>query len=148
MPPKHKRGDGNGDGDGDGDGDDDLEPTVKNAAQRVGFFDPGIPAQWYTLWRGQIHRAIQNWDCYGAGEAGTNKWSEFCEWAAGQPSMAPRGQLTYNQDVIRRQVRMLCDDVAKKARNSRQSMWDTIQRARADHQAANHGLPVTIESRS
>ena len=82
MPPKRKRGDVDGDGDGDGDDDDNLEPTVKNAAQRVGFFDPGIPAQLYTLWQGQIHRAIQNWDCYGAGEAGTNKCSEFCDWAA------------------------------------------------------------------
>ena len=77
MPPKHKRGDG--DGDGDSEGDDDLEPTVKNAAQRVGFFDPGIPAQLYTLWWGQIHRAIQNWHCYGAGEGGRNKWSKLCE---------------------------------------------------------------------
>ena len=56
MPPKRKQ----GDGDVDADGDDDLEPTVKNAVQRVRFFDPGIPAQLYTLWRGQIHRAIQN----------------------------------------------------------------------------------------
>ena len=31
MPTKRKR----GDGDGAGDGDDDLEPTVKNAAQRL-----------------------------------------------------------------------------------------------------------------
>ena len=145
MPPKRKRGDGNRDGNGDV--DDDPEPSMKNAAQRVGFFDAGIPVQLYPLWRGQIHRAIQNWDCYGAGEAGTNKWSEFCEWAARQPSMAPQGQLTYNQDVIRRHVRMLYDDVAKKARNSRQSMWDTIQRARAAHRAANLGLPVTIEYR-
>ena len=90
---------------------------------------------------------MHNWDCYGAGEPGTNKWSEFGEWAAGPPSMPPRGQLTYNQDVICRHARMLCNDVANKARNSRQSMWDTIQRARAAHRAANRGLPGTIESR-
>ena len=96
MPPKRK----GRDGDGNSDGDADAEPTVKNAAQRVACFDPGIPAQLYTLRRGQIHRAIQNWYCYVAGQAGTNKWREFCEWAAEQPSIAPRGQLTYNQDVI------------------------------------------------
>ena len=77
MPAKRKRGDGNRDGDGAG--DDNLEPTVKNATQRVGFFDPGIPEQLYTLWRGQIQRAMQNRDCYGAAEAGTKQGSEFCE---------------------------------------------------------------------
>ena len=49
MPTKCKR----GDDDGDGDDDDDLEPTVKNAARRVGFRDAAIPAQLYTLWRGR-----------------------------------------------------------------------------------------------
>ncbi|RPB18148.1 hypothetical protein L211DRAFT_854414 [Terfezia boudieri ATCC MYA-4762] len=53
--------------------------------------------------------------------------------------MAPRGQVQYNRDVIRRNVRILCDDIAKKGRNSRQSMWDTVQRARAAHRAANPG---------
>ncbi|KAF8415751.1 hypothetical protein BGX38DRAFT_1281171 [Terfezia claveryi] len=53
---------------------EDPEPTIKQAAERVGFFDPGIPPQLYTLWRGQIHRGVQNWDCFGSGEAGSNKW--------------------------------------------------------------------------
>ena len=33
-------------------------------------------------------------------EAGANKWNEFCEWAAGQLAMAPRGQLQYNDDEV------------------------------------------------
>ncbi|KAF8425789.1 hypothetical protein BGX38DRAFT_1279144 [Terfezia claveryi] len=51
--------------------------------------------------------------------------------------MAPQGQVQYNRDVIRRNVRIHCDDITKKGRNSRQSMWDTVQRARAAHRAAN-----------
>ena len=54
MPAKRK----SGDSDRDGNGDHSLEPTVKNAVQRVGYFDTGIPAKLYTLWQGHIYRAI------------------------------------------------------------------------------------------
>ncbi|RPB26622.1 hypothetical protein L211DRAFT_847248 [Terfezia boudieri ATCC MYA-4762] len=127
MPPRQQGGNAQ-------DGD---EPTIRNTAENIGFFDDGIPPQLYTLWRSQVHRGVQNWGCYGAGEAGIIRWGDFCEWAAGQPTMAPRGQVQYNRDVIHRNVRILYDDIAKKGRNSRQSMWDTVQRARAAHRAAN-----------
>ena len=58
--------------------------------------------------------------------------------------MAPRGQVNYNNDsAIRRNVRLLCDDVAKKARNSRQKMWDAVHRARVAYEAANPGQAIT-----
>ncbi|RPB22175.1 hypothetical protein L211DRAFT_850932 [Terfezia boudieri ATCC MYA-4762] len=132
MPPRQQL----------GNADNTDEPMVRNAAKSVGFFDDGIPPQLYTLWRKQVHRGVQNWTCYGAREAGIIRWGEFCEWAAGQPTMAPRGQVQYNRDIIRRNVRILYDDIAKKARNSRQSMWDTVQRARAAHRAANPGVVI------
>ena len=69
--------------------------TVKGAAEKVGFCDNGIPPQLYSLWRTQVHRGIQNWDCFGAAVAGTKKWTDFCAWAAGQPGMALRGQVEY-----------------------------------------------------
>ena len=121
------------------------EPTVRQAAERIGFFDPGIPKRLYTFWRAQVHRGIQNWTCFGAGEAGTTKWAEFCEWAAGQPTMAPRGQLNYHKDSIRNNVRVVCEDIAKKARTSRQNMWEAIQQSRAAYRAANAMAPAHIE---
>ena len=66
-----------------------------------------------------MHRGIQNWNCYSAGEAGMNKWAEFCDWATGQPIMAPRGQLAYDQNKIRFSIRTICDNMAKIARTSR-----------------------------
>ncbi|RPB19146.1 hypothetical protein L211DRAFT_853487 [Terfezia boudieri ATCC MYA-4762] len=102
--------------------DNTDEPTVRNAVESVGFFDDSIPPQLYTLWREQVHRGVQNWACYGAGEVSLIRWGEFCEWAAGQPTMAPRGQVQYNRDIIHRNVQILYDDIARKARNSRQSM--------------------------
>ena len=47
-----------------------------------------------------------------------------CISSSGQPTMASHGQLNYNScDTIRRNVRISCDDIAKKARNTRQTMW-------------------------
>ena len=66
---------------------------VKGAAEKVGFFDNGIPPQLYSLWRTQVHRGIQSWDCLEGAEAGTKTWTDFSEWAAGQPGMPPRGQV-------------------------------------------------------
>jgi len=53
--------------------DDGAEPTVKQAAEKAGFYDPGIPPQLYTLWRGQVHQGVQNWGCFGAGESGSER---------------------------------------------------------------------------
>ncbi|RPB18500.1 hypothetical protein L211DRAFT_854063 [Terfezia boudieri ATCC MYA-4762] len=65
-----------------------------------------------------------NFNCHGPEEAGSNKWESFCEWATGQPTMAPR---------------------AKKARGSRQAMWVAIHQARAAHRASHDGEPAVIE---
>ena len=46
------------------------DPTTRQAAQSVGFFDAGIPARLYTLWRKQVHRAIENFRCFGPKETG------------------------------------------------------------------------------
>ena len=109
--------------------------TVKVAAEKVAFFDNGIPPQLYSLWRTQVHRGIQNWDCFGAAEAGTKKLTDFCEWAVAQPGMAPRGQVGYGRQEVKRHVRTLCNDIARKARNSRQAMWEMIYAARAAYHA-------------
>ena len=122
------------------------EVTVVRAAETVGFHDPEIPRRLYTCWRSQVHRGIQLWDCFGPGEAGINRWDYFCEWAAAQPSMAPKGQLSYHNATIRQHVHTLCEDIAKKARVSRQTMWDTIAKARAAYRGANPSTPAHFES--
>ena len=117
--------------------------TVKGAAEKVRFIDHEIPPQLYALWRTQVHRGIQHWDCFGAAEAGTKKSTDFCEWAAGQPGMAPREQVEYAREEVKRHVRTLCDDIAKKARNKWQAMWEMIYVARAAYCAkytAAHGI--------
>jgi len=48
------------------------EGTVKEAAAEVGFFNDWVPSQLYVLWRGQVHRGIQNWNCFASAEAGTS----------------------------------------------------------------------------
>jgi len=40
---------------------------------------------------------------------------------------------------------MLCDDIAKKARNSRQAMWAAIHQERAAYREAYDGQPTFIE---
>ena len=119
--------------------------TVKGAAEKVGFFDNGIPPQLYSLWRTQVHRGIRNWDCVGAAEAGTKKWTDCWEWAAGQPGMAPRGQVEYAREEVKRHVRPLCDDIAKQARNSRQAMWEMIYVAREAYRTEYSEAPEIIE---
>ncbi|RPB18147.1 hypothetical protein L211DRAFT_854413 [Terfezia boudieri ATCC MYA-4762] len=59
--------------------------------------------------------------------------------------MAPRGQLAYQDEAIRKHIRILCDDVAKKARGSRQAMWVAIHQAWAAHRASHDGEPAVIE---
>ena len=127
-------------------GSDVEEPTVRQAATNVGFYDPNIDSKIYIFWGAQVHRGIQNWNCFGPGEAGTSRWSELCEWAASQEGMAPWGMLAYTTDSsIRRNVIMICDDIAEKARSSQQSMWETISRARAAYRESNPGAPAIIE---
>ena len=53
-------------------GSDVEEPTVRHAATNVGFYDPNIDSKLYTFWRAQVHRGIQNWNCFDAVEAGTS----------------------------------------------------------------------------
>jgi len=60
--------------------------------------------------------------------------------------MARRGLARYSQEEVRRNVHILYDDVVKKARNSRQSMWDMIYQARVAYMAANPDLECVIES--
>jgi len=59
--------------------------------------------------------------------------------------MAPRGLVGYSQEEVRRNVRILGDDVAKKAWNSWQSIWDMIYQARAAYTATNPDLEYVIE---
>ena len=140
MPPKRKR------AVPVNNGSDVEEPAVMQAATNVGFYDLNIDSKLYTFWRAQVHRGIQNWNCFGAGEAGTSRWSKFCEWAASQEGMAPPGMLAYTTDSsIRRNVRTIWDDIAKKARTGRQSMWETIFRARAAYRESNPRAPAIIE---
>ena len=99
----------------------------------------------YTLWRKQVHLGAQNWDCFGPEEAGISRWDSFCEWAAGQPTMAPRGQLTYHEERVRKNVRFLCDDINKKVQNSRQAMWEAVHQAREAYRSAHHAAPQYVE---
>jgi len=112
---------------------------VKTAAERLGFYADGVQGQLYTRWRKQIHRGILNFNSYGPEESGTNRWENICQWPAGQPTMGPAGQRAYNDEAIQRSVRMLCDDVAKKARNSGQAMCAAIHQACAAYRDAHDG---------
>lgn len=76
---------------------------------------------------------------------GNERWTESWNWAAGQPSMAPRSQLEYTRDEIWHRVRTLCDGIAKKVCNSKQNMWDTVQMTQAAHWATDPGGPQAIE---
>ena len=93
MPPKRKR------AVPVNNGSDVEERTVRQVVTKVGFYDLNIDSTLYTFRRAQVCRGIQNWNCFGAGEAETSRWSEFCEWAASQEGMAPRGMLAYTTDV-------------------------------------------------
>jgi len=73
-----------------------FEGTVKKAATKIGFFNDGVLSQLYILWRGKVYRGIQNWNCFGSTEADTNWWNDFCELAAGQPTIVPRGLVGYS----------------------------------------------------
>jgi len=53
---------------------DKAENKVKTAAERLGFHADGIPGHLYTMWQKQIYRGIQNFNCYGPQESGTNRW--------------------------------------------------------------------------
>ena len=140
MPPKRKR------AVPVNNGSDVEERTGRQVVTKVGFYDLNIDSTLYTFWRAQVHRGIQNWNCFGAGEARTSRWREFCEWAASQEGMAPRGMLAYTTDSsIRRNVRTICDDIAKKAQSRRQSMWETIFRARTAYRESIPGAPEIIE---
>ena len=79
---------------------------------------------------------------FGPEEAGKVKFAEFCEWAAGHPSMAPRGQVNYNDQTYRVAMNQLLQDGVKKARKSRQTMWQEIADARAALTAANDGIVI------
>lgn len=60
--------------------------------------------------------------------------------AVSQEGMAPRDILQSATDCnIRRSIQTICDDIAKKARTSRQNMWESIFRFRAT------GTPPEIE---
>jgi len=98
------------------------ENNVKTAAELLGFHADGVPGQLYTMWWKQIHHGIQNLNCYGPKESGINRWENFCEWAATQPTMASARQLAYHDEAIQKRVRMLYDDMAKMTRNSQQAI--------------------------
>ena len=49
--------------------------------------------------------------------------------------MAPGVQVEYAREEVKRHVRRLCDDIAKKARNSWQAVWEMIYVARAAYRA-------------
>jgi len=59
--------------------------------------------------------------------------------------MAPRGQLTYNEEQLPKNVRLLCDEVANKARCSRQAMWDVVRLAREACRSGNNGAPQHVD---
>ena len=59
--------------------------------------------------------------------------------------MASRGQVGYGRQEVKWHVRTLCEDIAKKARSSRQAMWEMIYAARAADRAAYTGAPKIIE---
>ena len=69
-----------------------------------------------------MQRAMAEFGIFGPGEAGKVKFAEFCEWAAGHPSMARGDQVNYNDHTYRVAMNQLLQDVAKKARKSRQTM--------------------------
>ncbi|RPB25435.1 hypothetical protein L211DRAFT_848274 [Terfezia boudieri ATCC MYA-4762] len=59
--------------------------------------------------------------------------------------MAPQDQLAYQDKAIRKHIRILCDDKAKKARGSRQAMWIAIHMVRAAYRIAHNREPAIVE---
>ena len=125
MPPRQAGGAAGGDGGGGG-GPSDDDHSTKQYVDKLGFNDPGIPKTLYQIWRSCMQRAMAEFGIFGPGEAAKVKFAEFCEWAAGHPSMAPRGQVNYNDQTYRVAMNQLLQDVAKKARKCRQKMWEAI----------------------
>ena len=62
-----------------------------------------------------------------------------------QPGMAPQGQVGYAGEEVKRQIRTLCDDIAKKARNSWQAMGEINYSARGAYRAEYAKVPEIIE---
>jgi len=65
-----------------------------------------------------MQRAMAEFGSFGPGESGGVKFAELCEWAAGHPAMAPKGQVNYHDPEYRDAMNQLLQDVAKKARKS------------------------------
>ena len=86
--------------------------------------------------------AMREFEIFGPGEASKVKFVECCESAAALPAMAPRGQVNYTDQTYRVAMNQLLQDVAKKARKYRQTMWQAIADARAAVTAANHGVVI------
>ena len=66
-----------------------------------------------------MQRAMAEFGIFGPVEARKVKFAEFCEWAAGDHSMAHRGQVNYSDQTYRVAMNQVLQDVAKKARESR-----------------------------
>ncbi|RPB24996.1 hypothetical protein L211DRAFT_848357 [Terfezia boudieri ATCC MYA-4762] len=113
MPPKKWKLGTTSDGSGADSGDDDH--GTRQFADRLGFNDPGIPRTLYQ-------RAMSDFGIFRPGEFGRTKFAKLCEWGAAHLAMAPKGQLNYHKQEYRSALNQLMQDVAKKARKSRQVM--------------------------
>ena len=60
--------------------------------------------------------------------------------------MVPKVQLSYHNATITQHVHTLCEDIAKKARVSRQTMRDPIAKDRAAYRGTNSSTPAHFES--
>ena len=132
---------------GGGGGPSDQDHSTKQYVDKLSCHDPVIPRTLSQICRSCMQRAMAEFGLFGYGEAGTVKFAEFCEWAAGHPSIAPTGHVNYNDKTYRVAMNQLLQNVAKKAHKSRQTMWEAIADARAAFTAANHGVVIEPVSR-
>ena len=81
-------------------------------------------------------------DCvkFGPVEADEVKFAEFREWAAGHPSMAHSGQVPYNYHTYTIVMNQLLQDVSKKARRVRHTIWHGIAGAQAAFSPVHCGV--------
>ncbi|KAF8425999.1 hypothetical protein EV426DRAFT_594682 [Tirmania nivea] len=114
----------------------DDDRTIRQFADRAGFYNEGIPETLYSLWRRDVSQLIKETGVYGPQKSGTDTWSTFCWHAAGLPTMAPSGQLKYCSDKrVLQSVNQLCQDIAKKVRTGNTSRDQAVQQAHAAHAA-------------
>ncbi|KAF8464821.1 hypothetical protein BDZ91DRAFT_795296 [Kalaharituber pfeilii] len=131
--------DGDDDGDDDGGNREKGDSRIKDLVEKCGFIEEGMPSSLYQYWRSDVSNGLRDQKIVGRQAAGAIRWADFCQWAAHRSTFAPLGQQKYatNND-IKHAVNLLCQDIAKKLRESER----TRDQLAIDAAAAYQGVPA------